>query len=496
MGEIYKYKYQNFVILCGGSGSRLWPTSREKLPKQFFKLTNNYTMLQNTIFRINKVIEILANTNKDNHNHMLNRIIIICNIDHYFIVENQINELNIKEPLNILIITEPKGRDSAPAVCISSLISDPDEITFIMPCDHIFDDNEFGLCSKIAFEHLKNNESIVTFGIKPNRIETGYGYIKYGENNKTIQFVEKPNYQCAKKYFESGNYLWNAGIFIFRNKTMISAFQKYSYDILESCRLTLEKSDLSKNIINLSKKQFINCRAISIDYAIIEHLVNDTNSNIGALTIPYNSNWNDIGSFSSLYDECQKDENNNVIIGNVLALNCNNSYVNSEQGFTSIIGLDNMLIVNTRDSLLVCNKDNSQDVKKVVTYLKENNKEEAFFHAKVFRPWGYYINVEGNNYSGFKIKRIAVYPGKRLSLQSHNHRSEHWVIVSGRAQVQVNSEIFYLNADDHVYIPIKALHRIENIGHDLMEFTETQIGKYLGEDDIVRYEDDFGRVQQ
>ena len=487
-----KYNYQNFVILCGGSGSRLWPNSREKLPKQFLKLTNNYTMLQNTIFRINKVIERLAIDNHDND--VLNRIIIICNKDHYFIVENQINELNIKDPLNILIITEPKGRDSAPAVCISSLIGNPNEVTLIMPCDHIFDDNEFALCSNVAFKYLKNNNFIVTFGIQPNRIETGYGYIKYGENNKTIQFVEKPNYELAKIYFESGNYLWNAGIFIFKNKDMISAFEKYSKDILESCKLTLEKSDLSKNIINLSEKYFIECRSQSIDYAVIENLVKDIDSEIGALTIPYNSNWNDIGSYSSLYDECQKDENNNVIKGNVLALNSKNSFINSEEGFTSVIGLDNILVVNTRDALLVCNKDNSQDVKKVVTYLKENKKEEAYFHAKVYRPWGYYINVEGNDYSGFKIKRIGVYPGKRLSLQSHNHRSEHWVIVTGTAQVQVNSDIFILNSDQHIYIPIKALHRIENIGNDLMEFTETQIGNYLGEDDIIRYEDDFGRV--
>jgi mannose-1-phosphate guanylyltransferase len=490
-----KNNYQNFVILCGGSGSRLWPNSREKLPKQFLKLTNKYTMLQNTIFRINKVIESLSENNNDDP-QLLNRIIIICNKDHYFIVENQIKELNLENSisLNILIITEPKGRDSAPAVCISSLIGNPNETTLIMPCDHIFNDLEFAICSKQAFEYLKTNDSIVTFGIKPNRIETGYGYIKYGENNKTEQFVEKPNYELAKTYFESGNYLWNAGIFIFKNKDMTTSFENYSNDILESCKLTLENTDLSKSIINLPYEQFIQCRAISIDYAIIEHLVKDTISTIGALTIPYNSHWNDIGSFSSLYDECTKDENNNVITGNVLALNCKNSFINSEQGFTSVIGLDNVLVINTRDSLLVCNKDNSQDVKKVVTYLKENNKDEAFFHAKVYRPWGYYINVEGNDNSGFKIKRIAVYPGKRLSLQSHNHRSEHWVIVTGTAQVQVNKDIFVLNADQHVYIPIKSLHRIENIGQELMEFTETQIGTYLGEDDIIRYEDDFGRI--
>ena len=478
----------NFVILCGGSGSRLWPKSREKMPKQFLKLNNEYTMLQNTILRIINLIEFLPEKIKVN-------IIVICNKDHYFIVEKQFEELDIQ--IEFFIVTEPKGRDSAPAICIASLLGDGDENTFIMPCDHIFDNSEFIISTMKAINYLDN--SIVTFGIKADKPETGYGYIKIGANNITEKFVEKPNVEVASEYISSGNYSWNAGIFMFKNKNMIESFIKYAPDIFYNCKETIENTfenlDLKKRIINLSPDPFTTCRAISVDYAIMENLINDNNKNIKGITILYDGHWNDIGSYLALYNEMDKNTENNVIIGNnAFTLNTKNSYIESEDSFIAVIGVDNLTVVNTKDSLLICNNDNCQDVKKVVEYLKTNNNEEAYYHKKVFRPWGYYINVEGHDTNGFKMKRISVYPGKRLSLQSHNYRSEHWVIVKGLAKVQVGEEEFIMGIDEHVYIPIKTLHRIENIGTDLMEFTETQIGNYLGEDDIIRYEDDFNRV--
>ena len=470
----------NFVILCGGSGSRLWPKSKDKMPKQFLKLTNDFTMFQNTILRVNKIINKLSLSKF--------KIFVICNKDHNFIIDEQFLELSLDYKINI--ISEPKGRDSGPAICISSLLGDLEDNTLIMPCDHIFDDDEFINCTIKSFLYLEN--SIITFGIKPLKPEIGYGYIKIDQLFNTQEFVEKPNLNLAKEYYKSGNYLWNAGIFIFKNKNMIKCFENYASDILEVCKKTINNLNLDKKDLLLSE-EFLNARAISIDFCIMEKIVNDSNI-CNAITIPYNSYWNDIGSFNALYNEVSKDQENNYIKGDIMTLNTNNSYIETDSKFTSVIGVENLIIVNKDDSLLICNKEHCQDVKKVVNFLKDNNREEAFFNKKVFRPWGYYVNIEGNDYNGFKVKKIAVYQGKRLSLQSHNHRSEHWVIVKGTAKMQLDDKFITMNKNDHVYIPVKALHRIENIGDELLEFTETQIGDYLGEDDIIRYEDDFGRV--
>jgi mannose-1-phosphate guanylyltransferase len=483
----------NFVILCGGSGSRLWPKSREFMPKQFLQLTNDKTMLQNTVLRIKYVID-----NFNINNMKLDcKITIICNINHYHIVDLQLNELN----LNIItkIITESKGRDSAPAVCIASLIGENNDYTFILPCDHEYDNIEFLNCINKSLEYIENN--IITFGIKPTYIETGYGYIKLNKNFETISFIEKPNYETAKIYYEDGNYLWNAGIFGFKNINMIEHFSKYANDILELCKNSLESSLSKNNICNLSSQYFNICRAISIDYAIMENLCKN---NEKCITIPFNAYWNDIGSFSSLFNQCKKSiiiesnnnqtQNQNSIIkcNNIISLDTDNCYIESYKPIVSTIGIQNLIIVDTEDALLICNNDNTQDVKKIVDKLKKNNRSEILYHVKVYRPWGYYINLFEED--GFKIKKIAVYPGKRLSLQSHNKRSEHWVIVKGIGKVTLGENNIILNKNENIYIPIEEKHRIENIGNDILEFTETQIGDYLGEDDIIRYEDDFGRI--
>jgi mannose-1-phosphate guanylyltransferase len=457
------------------------------MPKQLLRLTNEYTMLQNTLFRITKTIE------KSQGTIEMNRIYIICNKDHSYIVEFLVEELKL--PYKIQIISEPKGRDSAPAICISSLLDEPDNFTFILPCDHVFDDDEFANCCFNSVELL--DTSIITFGVAPSRIETGYGYIKvHNETKTTEKFIEKPNLEKATEYFNDGGYLWNAGIFAFKNNNMRLCFEKYAPDIYQDCLRTIEQTNIHEKTVLLNADYFVNCRAISVDYAIMECLCNDAEKPAQAKTLEYKSTWNDIGSFSSLYDELEKNENKNVLKGQVITQNTTNCYIESEieNHLIATIGLDNLIIIDTDDALLVCNKDKTQEVKLIVDQLKKMGRQEALYHRKVFRPWGWYKNVEGNDTSGFKVKRIAVYPGKRLSLQSHNHRSEHWVMVKGEAEVLVGEETMLLKKDQHVYIPVKALHRITNKGEDLLEFTETQIGDYLGEDDIIRYEDDFGRI--
>jgi mannose-1-phosphate guanylyltransferase/mannose-1-phosphate guanylyltransferase/mannose-6-phosphate isomerase len=471
----------NFVILCGGAGSRLWPKSREKLPKQLLALTNDSTMLQNTVQRL-CFLKLKMNT--------MNKLVIICNKEHAHIVELQLSSISL--PMEYKIVSEPVGRDSAPAICISALLGEPSDYTFVLPCDHVMDEEEFAKCCLKSLDYLEN--SIVTFGVEPTHPETGYGYIQTNDKNETLKFVEKPNLETAKYYLEQGSYLWNAGIFAFKNANMISCFEKYAPDILENASQTVENTNFVNLSITLSSQPFSTCRAISVDYAIMEKLCSDPDQTIKTNTFPYQSYWNDIGSYLALYQQLEKDENNNVLKGDVFTLDTTNSYIESGEKMVATIGIHDLIIVNTEDALLVCNNEKTQDVKKIVEYLKKEKREEYILHKKVFRPWGYYINVEGNDHSGFKIKRIAVYPGKRLSLQSHNRRSEHWVIAKGKAKVQVGNEEFILEKDQHIYIPLQALHRIENVGSELMEFTETQIGDYLGEDDIVRYEDDFGRT--
>ena len=481
----------NFVVLCGGSGTRLWPLSRELTPKQLLSLIGDKTMLQNTITRINKTIQF-------NNLKKTCKIYIICNESIYFIISKQIEELNCEN--QIIIICEPMGKNTAPAICISSLIDNINNYTIVVPSDHIFDEIEFSKCVGESLKYLDNN--IVTFGIKPLCAETGYGYIKV-DNNNTIEFTEKPSKEIAEKYVKSGLYLWNAGIFAFKNKNMIDCYKKFSPDILNNCIETLKLTSCDTNIIKLQQFPFSECMSISVDYAIMEKLCNNNNNDnndnsVRGVTIMYNSFWNDIGTFKALYDECEKDRLGNVTLNKnnkIVTIDSCNNYINSASGkMVACVGLQDLIIVDTDNALLVCNKDNSQDVGKIVTILKSHEMNESVNDSTVSRPWGWYKNIEGDDYNGFKVKLIAVFPGKRLSLQSHKYRSEHWVITKGCAKVRVDDKEIILEANQHVFIPKGALHRIENIGTELLQFTETQIGEYLGEDDIIRYDDDFGRV--
>jgi mannose-1-phosphate guanylyltransferase/mannose-6-phosphate isomerase len=459
----------NIVIMCGGNGTRLWPLSREKLPKQFLKLTSKeHTMFQLTCLRI-----------KDLDYHQL---IVICNEQHMFIAKQQLEELNIK---NYKLVGEPFGKNTCSAITTACQLANTESNLLIMSSDHIWDDDKFTNSVKRGLELV--NDGIIVFGIKPSYPETGYGYLNYSGDD-LIKFVEKPDKETAEEYLKSRDYLWNSGNFLFNNKMMTNELINHANDIYESISKTLDNSgDLLKDEIKLNSEYFKDVRDESIDYAVMEF------HKTGKIVI-YDGYWSDIGSFKSLHDHLEKDDNGNVLDGDIKCIDTSNSLVQSENKLVTVLGVDNLVVIDTRDTLFIADKERSQDVKLFVKELKKEERIETVVHAKAYRPWGWYINIEGHDYGGFKVKRIGVYPGKRLSLQSHDNRSEHWVIVKGNAKVQVGKDFHILHKNHSVYIPVGVLHRMENVGEDMVEFIETQIGDYLGEDDIVRYEDDFGRV--
>ena len=455
------------MIMCGGNGTRLWPLSRKKLPKQFLKLTDEkYSMFQLTCLRLKKIKSI-------------NKIYFVSNVIHNFLIKEQVEELDIT---NYMIISEPFGKNTCAAIASVSNLSKSENL-LVMASDHIWDNELFEKAVDDALKILNN--SVVVFGIKPSYPETGYGYINFKDDN-LIKFVEKPNLETAKKYIETGEYLWNSGNFLFNIQYLNNSLNKNANDIYENVNETLKNSIFSKNELKLNSKFFEKVRSESIDYAVME-FVND------GKVIKYDGKWIDIGSFKSLYDYLEKDENKNVLQAKTKILNTTKCLLKSDK-LVVLNNVEDLTIIDERDSLYIGKTDKSQDVKKLVNMLKEEKDESLIVHAKAYRPWGWYINIEGDDHSGFKVKRIGVYPGKRLSLQSHDHRSEHWVMVRGTAKVQVGKDFHILKKNQHVYIPIGVLHRMENVGDELVEFVETQIGDYLGEDDIVRYEDDFGRV--
>ncbi len=465
----------NIFIMCGGSGTRLWPLSRNKLPKQFIKLTDSdLTMFQITCNRV-------KNLNYE-------KLWIVSNIEHQFIIKEQLKELNIT---NYTIVAEPFGKNTAPVVALSCiLVSKSKSKILILSSDHIFEDDKFCTCVENGFELINNG--IVTFGIKPTYPETGYGYINYLKND-IIKFVEKPDINKAKEFVNNGNYLWNSGNFLFLSEIMQNEFKTYQKQMYDDLISLVYSSITKNNVLYLDTVKFskINPDDLPIDVAIME---NHKNGKV----IVYNGFWSDIGSFKSLYEYHQfnnnLDHHNNYSNGDIVSTDTNNCFINSDNRLVTTNNINNLVIIDTKDSLYIGDINESQNIKKIVKNLKENNRNEINFHSKVFRPWGWYINIDGNDYNGSKVKRIGIYPGKKLSLQSHNKRSEHWVIVKGTAKIQVGNDFHILHSNQSIYIPVTVLHRAENIGNDMVELIETQIGEYLGEDDIVRYEDDFGRV--
>ena len=462
------------IIISGGSGTRLWPLSRKLQPKQFISLGNDTTLFQDTILRLPKEAE---------------DPIIICNEDHRFLVAEQLREIN---KLSTGIILEPIGKNTAPAIALAALklfSSSEDSILLVLPADHMIEDtHSFHEAIKIA-ETLAIQNKLVTFGIVPKKAETGYGYIKAEMNLDSKfynikSFKEKPSQTNANKYFKSGKYLWNSGMFMFKSSIYLQELEKFAPEILACCKNSLKDERQDHDFIRLINKEFLKCPELSIDYAVMEH----TKSSV---VVPLDANWNDVGSWESLMSSKLKDTEGNVVEGDVILDNVENTFAYSSNRLVSAVGVSDLIIVDTSDALLVTSSEYSQNIKNIVAKLKDQNRPEAVNHRKVFRPWGYYDSLDVGD--GFQAKRICVKPGEKISLQKHKHRSEHWVVVSGTAKITCGDKIYNLEKNQSTYIPKGEVHRLENEGAVDLEIIEVQTGDYLGEDDIIRLEDDYQR---
>lgn len=463
------------VILAGGTGSRLWPKSRVALPKQFLSLTSNDSMLQETIARL--------------HGFDTESPIFICNEAHRFLVAEQLREKGISHDG---ILLEPVGRNTAPAIALAALHATQngeDPILLVLAADHLIkDESAFHNAIKEA-EELAKKDYLVTFGIVPSHAHTGYGYIKGGErlaNGFSVDtFEEKPDIQTAQKYVDAGDYLWNSGMFVFKASRYLAELEKYAPEILTTCKDAIETESTDLDFIRVDKEVFVGCPDDSIDYAVMEKTEK-------AAMVALDAGWSDVGSWTSLWETSEKDENGNVTIGDTILENTRNSYVNAEGKLVSVIGLNDVIVVETKDAVVVAHKDDAQSIKSVVNKLKSEKRPEFQFHREVFRPWGSYDSID--NGERFQVKRISVKPGEKLSVQMHHHRAEHWIVVSGTASITINDETKLVTENQSVYIPVGAVHALENPGKIPLELIEVQSGAYLGEDDIVRFSDRYGRV--
>lgn len=459
------------VILSGGSGTRLWPLSRALHPKQFLSLNGDKTMFQETMRRLS-LLDITSS-------------ITICNEDHRFYVADQLDDLDLSGQ----IILEPAGRNTAPAIALAALASIDDPLLLVLSADHVIeDDDAFAQAVQSAIP-LAEAGKLVTFGIKPTKPHPGYGYIKCGVAEQygyvVDQFVEKPTVDIAKAYIEAGNYYWNSGMFLFRASRYLEELNKFQPDIYNACKASTERLSKDLNFLRVDKEIFETCPSNSVDYAVMEHTLD-------AVVVPMDAGWSDIGSWSSLWDISSKDDRGNATHGDVMLDNSQGSYVWADERLVVGIGIDNLVIVSTKDVLMVADKDRVQDVKLIAQQLKEKCRSEWESHREVCRPWGKYDSIDkGDRY---QVKRITVNPGAKLSLQMHHHRAEHWVIVSGTAKVTNGDKTFILSENESTYIPVGEIHSLENPGNVELELIEVQSGSYLGEDDIVRFEDIYGRV--
>ena len=460
------------VVMAGGSGTRLWPLSRAGHPKQFLALSGEDTMLQATMKR-------LEGLNIDSS-------VTICNEEHRFFVAEQLREMNKLGS----IILEPIGRNTAPAIALAAFAAEGDPILLVLAADHVIQ-NESAFTQAVT-EALPLAEAgkLVAFGVVPNEPHAGYGYIRKGQEIKggfvVDRFVEKPSSDVAQQYLNSGDYLWNSGMFLFRASRYLEELKKYRPDIFDACEVSMVDVESDLDFMRVNKDKFTACPSDSVDYAVMEKTAD-------AVVVPMDAGWSDIGSWSSLWDISKKDENGNVSHGDVLLHNTNNSFVRTDGKLVASIGVDNLVIISTKDALMVANKNSVQDVKIIVQRLKDDHRSEWESNREVFRPWGKYDSIDiGNRY---QVKRITVNPGAKLSVQMHHHRAEHWVVVSGSAQVTNGEKTFLLSENQSTYIPIGVVHALENPGKVDLELIEIQSGSYLGEDDIVRLEDQYGRVK-
>jgi len=466
------------VILSGGSGTRLWPLSRASLPKQLLPLVSEKSMLQETLSRLSKWSNIIDP-------------IIVCGNDHRFLVAEQLRELGTV-PLSIML--EPIGRNTAPAIAVAanSLIDRDDVLMLVLPADHVIRDIDAFEKAVIKAAEAAAIGRLVTFGIRPDHPETGYGYIKLGnalsgldECFEVGRFVEKPDLTTAQSYLDSGDYFWNSGMFLFKPQAYLLELQKFQPEIATQASLAYKGSYRDLDFCRLDEKVFADCPADSIDYAVMEK------TSLAAI-IPVDIGWNDVGSWTALWDVQEKDNSGNSIRGDVFIEDVSNSLIRSESRFLAVIGVDDLLVVETSNAVLVAHKDCAQDVKKVVEHLKKQKRNEHEVHSRVYRPWGWYEGIDAGE--RFQVKRIMVKPGEKLSLQMHHHRAEHWVVVSGSAMITVDDKTKLFSENESTYIPIGSTHRLENPGKLPLHLIEVQSGSYLGEDDIVRFQDTYGRI--
>jgi mannose-1-phosphate guanylyltransferase / mannose-6-phosphate isomerase len=477
------------VILCGGSGTRLWPLSRAGFPKQFLNLTGDLSLFQLTAKRLEGLA---SNTFK------VNPLIIISGEDHRFIVKAQLAEIAIKDATLVL---EPCPKNTAPALTLAALASsadDSDPVLVVMPSDQVIFNNEAFRQAISSAIIAANDGSIITLGIKPNNPETGYGYIKVkgalgSDIFSVVGFFEKPNKAKAEEYLKCGDFFWNSGIFILKASVWLSAINRYHSEIATKTKLSWQKRKndpaLGNEVIRICEEDFKEIPAESIDYAVMEH-GSDKGLEIKMISLE-SVGWNDLGVWDAVWGSLPKDINGNATIGDVILFDVKDTYVHAESRLVSLVGVENIAIIETSDAILVVDRKRSQEVKKVVSFLNDNKRQESYIHRKVHRPWGYYDAInEGEN---FKVKRISVNPGASLSLQKHSHRSEHWVVVKGVAEVLCGDKTEILQANSSLYIPAGQIHRLSNPSVDILEIIEVQTGEYLGEDDIVRLDDNYGR---
>jgi len=491
------------IVLSGGSGTRLWPLSREKYPKQLLPLIGEDSLLQATVRRVEGIVDA-----------ELAAPMVVSNEEYRFVIAEQLRVMG--KPGTIVL--EPTGRNTAPALTLAALSATKNEanpILLVMPADHV-------MVNKVAFQSavragaaLAAQGAIVTFGITPDTPETGYGYIQAGtvfeakggghgdsgEARLIARFVEKPNLQTAQAYLDDGSYLWNSGIFMMQASVWLAAIGACRADILTACQTAWSLGSTDGEFVRVGKDAFSNCPSDSIDYAVMERLAGTgvgAGSSMGSgstlpsgVVIPLSAGWSDVGSWDALWQVLPKDGAGNVLQGDVLLQDCSNTLAVSEGRLVACVGVNDLIVVETADAILVAHKDKTQDVKKIVDTLKKQGRAEGHIHRKVFRPWGWYDGVDAGE--RFQVKRIVVKPAGILSLQMHHHRAEHWIVVSGTAKVTRGEETYLVSENQSTFIPLGTTHRLENPGRVPLEMIEVQSGSYLGEDDIVRFEDVYGR---
>lgn len=465
------------VILSGGSGTRLWPLSRSTFPKQLLPLVSDKTMLQETLLRISDWAEVV-------------QPVVVCGNDHRFLVAEQLRQINITPKA---IILEPFARNTAPAIAAAALkLQSEDLLMLVLPADHVITD-------VLAFEAAVRRASLVaiqgklvTFGIEPTHPETGYGYIQSGHVLSAAEgcfevarFVEKPDAATAQQYLAAGNFYWNSGMFLFKPSVFLDELKQYAPAIVDAVTAAVAQSYKDLDFVRLHEASFAESPSDSIDYAVMEK------TKLAAV-VPASMGWDDVGSWTALKEVQPNDEAGNATRGDVYLKNVNNTLVRAESRFVAVVGVKDLLIVETSDAILVAHRDCAQDVKKIVDHLKTSGRSEHKVHPRVYRPWGWYEGIDVGE--RFQVKRIMVKPGEKLSLQMHHHRAEHWVVVSGSAMITVDNVTKLYTENESTYIPIGATHRLENPGKLPLHLIEVQSGSYLGEDDIVRYEDTYGRA--